>query len=80
MHWEAAAEESRLLHHVLVYNLRQIKMTFEGQRGQEEVGELEVERSELVEESEERAEEQMGKWRGTCIKMNISKIIKMSWD
>ena len=54
-HWEAVVEKSRLLHHVLVYNLRQIEMTFEGRRGQEEEGESEVEGSGAVEESEERA-------------------------
>ena len=31
--WEAMAEESRLLHHVLVCNLRQIEMAFEGWGG-----------------------------------------------
>ena len=57
---EAAVEESRLLHRVLVRNLRQIEMAFEGQGGREEEGESEVEGAEAVEESgrwvEERAE------------------------
>ena len=57
MHQEAAAEELRLLCHVLVYNLRWIKMSLEGRRGQEEVGESEIEGSGEVEELEEWAEE-----------------------
>ena len=58
--WESAAEESRLLHHVLVCNLRQIEMAFEGQGGRDEEGKSEVEGARAVEESgsqvEERAE------------------------
>ena len=49
---EAAAEELRLLHRVLVCNLRQIEMAFEGQGSQEEDGKSEVEGVEVVEESE----------------------------
>ena len=49
---EAAAEELRLLHCVLVCNLRQIEMAFEGQGSQEEEGKSEVEGAEVVEESE----------------------------
>ena len=49
----------RLLHCVLVCNLRQIEMAFEGQGGQEEEGESEVERAEVVEESGRQAEEQV---------------------
>ena len=51
-------EESRLLCHVLVHNLRQIEMAFEGWRGQEE-GESEVEGAEVVEELERQVEEQV---------------------
>ena len=56
---EAVVEESRLLCHVLVHNLRWIEMAFEGQRGQEEEGESEVEGAEVVEESEGQVEEQV---------------------
>ena len=56
---EATVEESRLLCHVLVHNLRHIEMAFEGWRGQEEEGESEVEGAEVVEESERQAEEQV---------------------
>ena len=55
--WEAAMENVWLLHHLLVHNLWKIKMTLEGQRGQEE-GESEVGGSGEVEELEEWAEEQ----------------------
>ena len=50
-------EESRLLHRVLVHNLRHIEMAFEGWSGEEE-GESEVEGAE-VEESERQVEEQV---------------------
>ena len=54
---EVTAEESRLLCHVLVCNLRCIEMAFEGQRSQEEEGESEVEGAEVVEELERQVEE-----------------------
>ena len=49
-------EESRLLHRVLVHNLRHIEMAFEGWSGEEE-GELEVEGSGEADESEGQVEE-----------------------
>ena len=54
---EAMVEESRLLCHVLVRNLRWIEMAFEGWGSQEEEGESEVEGAEVVEESERQSEE-----------------------
>ena len=55
---EAVAEESRLLHHILVHNLRWIKMAFEGWGGREEEGKSEVEGAGAVEELGRQAEEQ----------------------
>ena len=56
---EATAEESRLCHHMLTWNLRHINLALDSRREQEG-GELEVEGSgevERSEESEKRTEE-----------------------
>ena len=56
---EAIAEESRLLRRVLVCNLRQIEMAFEGWGGRDEENNLGVEGSGEAEDLGEWVEEQM---------------------
>ena len=67
--WEAVLESMWLLCQSMVYNLRQIEM-----RGNQKLEDQERLRSQRDRQRSRWSKQ--SKWRGTCIKMNISKIIK----